>query len=245
MTSWKRLLSTGGSVFLLGLFTLLPARVIHHWVSPDALQLAGIEGTVWNGAANEAFIDGMYLQNLRWSMRPFALFTGSLAYALQAEPVGGFLDATVAVSLGGTVRVSALNAALPLQALQNVVRVDGISGDISLQMAEIRLADGWPTHAAGQAGLSNLVLRALAPAPLGNFQVEFQNTDTGVLGSVQDVSGMLKVAATLQLNPDRSYTLLGQVGPTATATPAIVEQLRFLGSPDARGLREFRTEGSL
>ncbi|MEQ8204540.1 MAG: type II secretion system protein N, partial [Woeseia sp.] len=76
MTNWKRLLIAGGVVFLLGLITMLPARGIHHWVSPAELQLAGIDGTVWNGAANEALMDGIYLQNLRWKIRPFAVFTG-------------------------------------------------------------------------------------------------------------------------------------------------------------------------
>lgn len=245
MPAWKRLLAIGVVVCVLGLLITLPARVVHDWVSPEQLKLAGIDGSLWSGSADEAMIQGVYLRKLKWDFQPLSLLVGKAAYTVRAEPAGGFVDANVAVGLGGEIRIDGLNAAIPLSTLQNVLRLDGVDGEITLRLDEMQLSDGWPTQASGQAGVSNLVMRALSPAPLGNYKAEFQTTDDGVLGSVEDLSGMLKVAATLQLNPDRSYALTGQVGPTATASSAVVEQLGYLGTPDARGLREFRLEGIL
>ncbi|MCB1845679.1 MAG: type II secretion system protein N [Halioglobus sp.] len=245
MTAWKRLLAIGGLVCLLGLLTTLPARVVHSWASPEQLKLAGIDGSLWNGSANEASIQGLYLQKLQWSFQPLSLPAGKLAYAVRAQPAGGFMEGRVAIGFGGKISIDGLNMAIPLSALQNAVRIDDVAGDITLRLDEVQLSDGWPTRVSGQAGVSGLVLRALSPAPLGNYKAEFQTRDDGVIGSVEDQGGMLKVAATLRLNPDRSYALIGQVGPTATASSTVVEQLGYLGSPDARGLREFRLEGSL
>lgn len=245
MGSWKRLLMAGLAVFAAGLIVRLPAAAVHGWFSPPGLKLAGIEGSIWNGGAREAEIEGVYLRNLRWDWQALQLFTGRLAYALEADPVSGFIDARAALTLAGNIHIAELNAALPLSALQSALRSDDIAGDISLKLSDVRITDGWPAELQGQAGASNLLVRALAPNPIGNYRAEFQTTGDAIIGSIEDVSGMLDVAATLTLRPDRSYSLIGRVAPTATATPPVVQQISFLGSPDARGLREFRLEGAL
>lgn len=245
MKESKRLVLAGCATLLLGIVLLFPARVAHHWFAPDALQMAGIDGSIWSGTAAEASIAGIYLSNVQWSLRPFALLRGRLAYDLAAEPASGFIESELAVSFLGTVYVATLNAATPLSVFRNVLRLDDVAGDLSLQLADIVVEDGWPSDVAGRAAVANLVLRALAPGPLGDFQVEVQTTDGTIIGSVEDVRGMLELAGTLTVNADRSYALIGRVGPTASAIESVKQQLSFLGTPDARGLREFRVEGAL
>ncbi len=245
MTAWKRLLAIGAAVWLVGLLTMLPARVVHHWFSPPELQMSGISGTIWNGRASALQVQGLYLSNVRWSMQPLRLFTGKLAYLIQADPPGGFMTTRFAIGLNGRLHFNELQAALPIAALGAAIRNDDLGGDVTLQLDELELVDGLPTRALGQAGVANLLIKSLAPGPLGTFSVEFQNADNGITGIVEDVSGMLDVAATLQVNADRSYSLIGQVGTTQNAVPSIEQQLRFLGTANARGLREFRLEGAL
>jgi len=241
----RRIAAAGLAVLLAGLVVLLPARVVHAWLSPDALRLAGIEGTLWSGRAAEAQVGGAYLRNLEWSIRPLELFTGRVGIDLRAEPPGGFVESDLAVSAGGRLAVDTLRAALPLAALDGLLPLGDVSGNLTLQLADVVVEDGWPVRLAGEAGVSELTVRPLATAPLGSFRADFQTADSAIVGAVEDVSGMLDVAATLTLTPDRAYALVGRVGPTPTAAPSLVEQLRFLGSPDARGLREFRIEGAL
>ncbi len=244
MPGRKRLLVVGGAVLLTGLVVMFPARVLHAWLSPPGVELSGIEGSVWSGRASAARVGGAYLANLRWSFRPLALFTGRLSYRVEAEPPGGFVDAELTTGLGG-LRLPALRAAVPLSAFAGVAPLADISGEVSLQLEDVVLRDGWPVRLHGQAGISGLLVRALAAEPLGDYRAEFASEDETITGSVEDLRGMLDVAATLTLAPDRSYSLVGRVAANATAATSVVEQLRFLGSADARGLREFRLEGSL
>lgn len=245
MPSIRRLLSVGSTVLLLGVILMFPARVAHQWFSPEVLQVAGITGTIWSGTAREASANGVYLRNLSWKVRPLRLLLGQLAYAVEADPAGGFLETYVSIGLSGNVRLQNTNAALPMSALQSALRMNDVSGDITLRLSEALLADGWPEELEGTVGVSQLLVRALAPAPLGNFTAEFQSGDEGIVGSVEDVSGMLDVAAVLTLQPDRSYSLIGQVAATAEAPASLTQQLQYLGSADARGLRNFRLEGTL
>jgi hypothetical protein len=66
-----------------------------------------------------------------------------------------------------------------------------------------------------------------------------------ISGVVEDLSGVLDVSGTFVLNRDRTYSFVGQVAANANAPDTVLEQLRFLGSPDERGRREFRFEGRL
>jgi hypothetical protein len=50
---------------------------------------------------------------------------------------------------------------------------------------------------------------------------------------------------TIAISPDRSYSLVGDVAARPGAPPSIEQQLRFLGSADDRGFRQFRFEGQL
>lgn len=245
MKSWKGPLVAGAATLVVGLVVTLPARVVHGWFAPPALKLAGIEGTAWDGSATEATVGGAYLRNLSWSFRPLALFTGKLGYRLEAEPAGGFLETDVAVAATGNVNIATLRAALPLAVLQGALPLGDVSGNVTLSLANVELVDGWPTRIEGSAGVAGLLVRPLAPSPLGDFRAEFQTADGNVVGAVEDLRGMLDVVATLTLTPERGYALVGRVGPTASASDAVVSQLRFLGTADERGLREFRIEGSL
>ncbi len=245
MPNLRRLLVTGAAVTLAGLIAMLPARVAHRWLSPADVQLAGIDGSVWNGGAAEALIGGVYLRELRWSLRPFKLLTGRLGYRLQAEPAGGFLESDFAITVGGSLAVDSLRAAVPLAVFSATLPLDDISGQVTLRLEDVLVEDGWPSRLSGQAGVARLLVLPLAPEPLGDFRAEFQTADGTIVGSVEDLAGMLDVAATLTLKPDKSYALIGQVGTTADASQSVVQQLKFLGTPDDRGLREFRLEGSL
>lgn len=245
MPEVRKLLLIGAATLLLGLVVMFPARVAYHWFVPDEVRLSDIDGTIWNGRAATADISGLYLSDLRWSFRPLSLFRARLAYTLTADPAGGFLEADAAASFLGTVYIDTLNAALPLAALQGAVRIDDVAGDLSLQLSDIRIENGLPRQAVGRIAIANLVVRALATAPLGDFEADIQTTDGDIIGSVSDVRGMLKVAGTVTLDENGGYALVGLVGPTASAAQSVVQQLRFLGTPDARGLREFRIEGAL
>lgn len=245
MLSVRQMLLAGAATLLLGLIILFPARIAYHFLAPPDVRLASIDGSIWRGSASEAQIAGVYLRDLRWSLRPLGLLQGRFAFTLTADPAGGFAEADVALGWLGTGYVDALNCAIPLAALQGALRIDGVGGDLTLQLTDVKIEDGWPSHVAGRAGLANLVVRALDPAPLGDFEAEIQTSDDTIIGSIADIRGMLKVAGTLTLTNDRSYVLLGRVGTTASATAGVNQQLSYLGSADSRGLREFRLEGVL
>jgi hypothetical protein len=158
---------------------------------------------------------------------------------------GGFIDIDSGITLAGTVSIRDLNAAVPWSVLQPFVARNGVRADIALQLERLDIANGWPVRIQGSVDVSSLLVRELAATPIGSYRAEFQTSDGAISGSVADVAGILDVAATIRLTADRNYSLVGQVAAAPGAPASLSDQLRYLGTPDARGLREFRFEGSL
>ncbi|HZW59890.1 MAG TPA: type II secretion system protein N [Woeseiaceae bacterium] len=224
---------------------MLPSRVACRWFLPDEVQASGISGSVWHGRIAEGVAGGLYFRDLSWHLRPLSLFTGKLLFAAELAPPGGFAEADVGLTLDGSVLVNDLRASVPLAALGRMLQLNGATGDLSLQLETAELVAGWPSVLNGTIGVANLRIPSFASLPLGAYRGEFQTTDDAIVGSVEDTGGVLDVAGTLRLAQDRTYSFIGQVGATAAAPASVTQQLRFLGTPDARGLREFRFEGAL
>lgn len=241
----KKLITVGVVTLVGGLLVTFPARVAYHWFAPADLQLSGLSGSVWNGNAIAGSVSGIYIRNLEWHFRPASLFTGKVAYATSSEPAGGFMDAVVAVGITGNVILDDIVGAISLSALPNSANLNGISGNVRLDFERLVLRDGAPTEAVGTVEVSGLIARGLSGSPIGDYQAEFLTNESGIVGSVEDLSGVLDVAGSIQVDVDRNYSFVGQVAAKGNAPRSITEQLRFLGSPNERGQREFRFEGQL
>ena len=245
MQSRRTLILAGAATAVVGLLIMFPARVAYRWFAPPTASLSGIDGTLWHGSARQAIVNGVYLRDLQWRIRPLLLFTARLSYALEARPASGFVETNVAAGLGGSVAFGDLNASVPLEAFAPALGIQGLRGSASLQFERLTFADGVPVAADGSLALQNLVLPQVSRSSIGGYRGDFFTEDDGVAASVEDTDGVLDLAGSLKLSRDRSYQLIAQVAPKASTPESISRQLRVLGSPNARGQHELRLEGQL
>lgn len=243
LRSW--LVFAGAATLAAGLVATFPARVAYRWFAPPALELSGISGSVWTGRAVGARAGGVILRDLEWKFRPLALFTGRLAYDVGAVPQNGFADATAGFGFGGTVELRKLQASVPLGVLQSVVGMPGLSGNVSLKFDRITLSGGIPVAADGVAEVAGLTAPLIDRGPIGGYKVEFFTQDSGVTATVEDTDGVVDLAGTLDLAPDRSYRFTGLLAPKPSTPERLRRQMQFLGTPNARGQYELRLEGAL
>lgn len=232
--------------FLVGFLALLPARVVYQWLAPDELRLAGISGTVWNGRAAHASVNGWYVRNLEWRTRPWALALGQAKARVSGEPQAGFFDATVGVGAGGKVSVTAATASVSLASLAGALSQPGLSGEANLQIERLEIRDGLPIAATGRVAVASLFAPAIyEAAPIGGYQAEFFTREDGIAASVEDTDGVLDLAGSLTLSPDRNYAFVAQLAPKPGIDDGLRNRLRFLGNPNERGQYELRLEGQL
>ena len=228
---------------LIALVVTFPARIAYQWISPPHVKLSGIQGTVWSGTAREFSTNGVYLRDLTWRMQPLQLFTGKAQYEISGSPVSGFFESDIALGLGGTLVMTDLSASVPLQMFAAAANVAGLSGTASLQFERLELVSGRATAMDGTLDVANLVVPRLGGASMGGYRAEFFTQNNGIVASIEDTDGVVDLAGSLQLNPDKSYAFLGQVVAKPNAPESLKRQIRSLPFANDRGQHELRVEG--
>lgn len=241
----RRLVPILAVTLVVGLIVSFPARVAYHWFAPPTVAMTGISGSVWRGAASQASVAGLYLGELRWRMRPLALLRGRASFDIAANPAGGVLDGNAAIGFGGNLFLAHTRASLPLDAFAGLFGVPGLRGTATADIVQLELSDGFPASGEGSAEVRGLVLPMVSRQSIGGYRVEFLTQEDGVVASVEDTNGLVDIAGRVFFRRDRSYEFLGQLAPKPDTPAAISDQMRFLGSPNARGQYELRLEGTL
>jgi hypothetical protein len=96
------------------------------------------------------------------------------------------------------------------------------------------------TQLQGHIELHDLEDRDRDVLPLGNYSLTFPGGSGDPTGQLQDLGGPLAVQGTVRLTQDMpGFELQGYITPRADAAPALLNQLQYLGSPDAQGRRQF------
>ena len=208
--SARWLLGAGVLAFLVGVSSLLPARVVYQWFAPDELRLAGISGTLWNGRAQHASVSGWYVRNLEWQTQPLALVLGQAKARLSGEPHAGFFEATVGVGIGGRVTVSAATASVSLASLASALSQPGLSGGANLRIEHLEIRDGLPVAATGRLAVDSLFAPLVyEAAPIGGYAAEFFTREDGIAASVEDTDGVLDIAGSLTVPPSPISAVAG------------------------------------
>ena len=239
-----RMIAAGITTLLVGLIIFFPARVAYHWIALPEITLSGIHGSVWAGGATLASASGVYVRDLQWQVRPLTFFTGKLGYAFEASPVTGFVNGNVAVGFGGLI-LTDFSAALPLRALEQALRIQGLRGNASVNIEQLRMRNGLPVTAIGSIEVNELQVPAIDRSSIGGYRAELLSQESAIVASVEDTDGVIDLAGSLTLSKDGSYQFLAQLAPKPEASASLRRQLQFLGSANDRGQHELRLEGQL
>ena len=241
----KRMVLLGVATFVLGCIILFPARIAIGWFAPPGVQFSGVSGTLWNGQAMHGVAADIYLNNTTWSFKPLALLTGKASLDFSTQTTAGRINGNVAAGITGAITLSDFTGRLSLSAIHPALAQNGVEGSVDVQMETVVLKDGFPTDAAGIVLLNSLTTRAFGNESLGSYRATISSSDDGIIAQVEDTAGPVDLTGNASLTSDRLYLFTGLVGETASTPPIIRQNLRFLGSADENGQREFRFEGSL
>lgn len=246
------MIKTRRGLLLVALFTLavalivtFPARVAYRWVAPGGVAVSGIQGTAWRGRADAISVNGVYVGDVSWQIKPLRLLTGQASYFVKGSPASGFVEGNVGVKIGGKLVVSELAASLPLKLFSQSLRISGLDGVANLQFDRIEVVAGLPVAASGTVRINELVAPRLSRESIGGYEAEFFTQEDGIAATVEDTDGMVDLAGSLQVGDDRSYQFLGKIAAKPGAPTSLTRQLEYLGSADERGQRELRLEGVL
>ena len=238
----------GLTAYLLFLLATLPAVYATAWLEKrlPQVQLAGVDGSIWSGAAREFTYSGRSWGALRWHFDWRAPFSGHLGYRLQLHGAGNTLQGRIAASAAGTLFFQDVRGQLPVTEIELWVPLPpgSIDGTLSLQLVRLVLAHGRPIAAQGNVTLTGATLNWPQAVALRRYQLKLRtHSGTGIEGSLLDTSGPLMLQGTLNLAPDGHYQLSGRLASRDPGDAAISHLLQYLGPVNAAGNHPFQFSG--
>lgn len=242
-----RWFALGVGAYLVFTIALFPADVAHRWFAPDALRLSGVQGTVWSGSAELGSAGPLGFHGMQWQVRPWTVLLAQPGGSFETGLGDGFLQADVRVGQG-VVSLTGVRAGSSLSALASVLPIAGIRGQVSVELTELVLRDGWPASAAGRMRLGRITVPSLVgsdPVALGNYTVALFGDD-GLQGLFEDQGGPLEVRGSASLTAAEEYEIRGVVRARPEANAALTRGVELLtGDPDDAGMRAFSFTGTL
>lgn len=249
MRHFPLLAGIGGVALVLSLVTLIPARVALSVLGVPAETVSGVSGTVWNGSLQRIAASGITLGPVAWRARPARLLLGQLAANVEATLPDGFVNAGVAVSVGGKLAFSDLEGAAPVAWLAPAAGNNG--GQLTARFEEVELDGNRIATAVGSLQIAGVVLPVPAsgtPMPPGNYTIAFDAQDLApeeaLSGAITDSGGPLEISGTVKFTPPRSYELAGTAKPRPEAPPDLRDALQMLGPANPDGAHTLSLAGS-
>jgi general secretion pathway protein N len=241
------LVAAGVAAFLVCLVAMLPANQVARRL-PAGVELAGVGGTIWSGQARTLTVNGHALGGLAWSCRPWRLLVLRWSCSATLKPQGGEVSGDLSGNFGEDIVGENLRGRVPIAAFEGIATPRGWTGELELDLDEVRLVGSRPAAATGTLFLRGLRAPGAGGQALGDFELTVGEGTVGgeaLNGRLRDLGGPLRVRGSIELGQDGRYLLTGEAAPGPGAGPAIFDTLSFLGAPDSQGRRPFTIEGSL
>jgi hypothetical protein len=228
---------------------VLVARMPASWVIPASganALCASVEGSLWSGSCSAMSIAHNPLGDVSWELHPLRLFLGQLAVHATAVHGTAQASADVELSFGQRITARKLVGDVPLDPAVIPGLPASLRGQAHFDLPLVRLEHGILTQLQGRIEVHDLEDRTGEATALGSYVIEFPAAPGGEpVGKLHDLDGPLAVEGTLRLTRQPGFDLQGEVTARPGAPPTLINNIRFLGSPDALGRRPFGISGTL
>ncbi|MGD8233935.1 type II secretion system protein N [Vibrio sp. TRT 1302] len=240
------------SVFVVSAMVHMPAQFILQYAPlPSALRVADIEGTVWQGSAQQVQWQGTNYGALNWQLNPLKMLAGSLEaqirfgrgsdLSLQGRGVIGYdFSGLYAQNLIAAIPVEEMSKFTP----RLPVPLD-LKGQVEVNLRSYRYAQPYCDSAQGSlVWNTQAVSTPLADLYLGPVIAQFSCQQSRIDVQGEQQSKEVESSFSAEVGADRSYKMSGWFKPLAEFPQALQQQLKWLPEPaDSDGKYHFNNQG--
>ena len=233
--------SLGILVYLVFLIAKLPAvHVFSKLPLPADVKISGISGTIWNGHAQSAQINGLPILNLNWSLAFFPLLTGEISAEIKAGNVRDIEQ----VSVNGQVQFSGeriqaedtlvyVPTTLVMRLLTLPVPVDA-EGRFKVQLQEIDYQAGCQAVIGSGQWLNAKYTGTAGVIDLGNFDAKLGCENKQIIIDVKPPNSF-GLTAKAKIPANMKFTIEGRFKPDANLPREVHQAAQFFGNVDSSG----------
>ena len=237
----------------------MPAQFVLKFAPmPRALSIQGVQGSVWQGSANQVSWQGTSLGQLQWNIHPSQLLMGSAQAEVrfgQGSTMGLRGQGVVGYRFSGVYAKDTI-ASIPAQYAVDQLALPlplDLGGQIELSISDLTVTGIEASMPSCQQATGALVwsgseaITPIAQLDVGPVVVDI-GCDAGVIslnGAQQSrqVSAQFETKLEPQQNGRINYQVTGWFKPEADFPTNLSSQLKWLGNPDSQGRYPQRFQG--
>lgn len=216
---WIKYVGIGVAAYLVFFTVMVPADRVYGLLQPKlkennvALDLFGLDGSLWSGSAQLAMISGKPLRNVEWDLNPTELVLGQLSTNLAFTDRKSHGEMKVTRSFLGTVRVKDVRMNVDVMDLLNTLKIPALKldGVMNVDVDRIVVSDKQLQQIDGKIVWNDAGMRFPQKQKLGDLTAQIETTDKGIRAVLKDAGGPLELNGEFVLQANGTYTFNGQM----------------------------------
>ena len=231
----------GLCVYMVFLVIKLPAvQVLGYLSLPPEIKLQGVKGTIWQGQALNATIQGLPVSTITWSLDFWPLLLGNISADISAGNIrqvdaiafnGEVVFASDRLQLDNVQAYFPTNLMMTLLPLPFPVKAEG---RFKVQVAELDYRQSCQTLKGSGQWLNAKVAGVEGMIELGNFNADMSCENNDIILSVKEPNSF-GLTAQATIPADLKFSVTGRFKPNANLPEEVHQAAQFFGNKDTQG----------
>ncbi|MDH5764667.1 MAG: type II secretion system protein N [Gammaproteobacteria bacterium] len=235
------------------LFTIVttPAASIFSLIQKDTklpFTIQGIDGSIWNGSAERVIIPSApQLENIYWSINPFALLIANVSASIEAEIMNNILTGDISVSNDGSYRASDISTQLSSSTVQKLINLPlgELSGEFYINIESIQSTKNIPVI-DGTIAWEKAAYTLADTVNLGTINLIIKPADSNALkAKINNKGGDIAISGEIHIADNKTYKLDLAFAPLETTNNNIKQSLAMFARKQTDGSYLLRKTGNL
>jgi len=208
----------------------------------------GVQGSIWNGRADNLIVQNHRIDQLKWSLNPAALLLANISADIRASIKEQNIVGHISVNMSGEIQAEDLRATLSAEDVQQLIAMPfgELGGKFVLNIESLNWSGEGIPDTTGTIKWRQARLTLVDTVDLGQVLVKINPDDNnGLLIKVENKGGMLSIDGKLTLSDKKQYKLQLDLNPASNANANIKQSLAMFAKRQSNGSYRFKQNGNL
>lgn len=211
-------------------------------------QFYNVEGSIWNGRASSLLINEQRIDQLQWTINPFALLLANVSADVQAnvqqQPVIGQIN----VKANGDIHAKNVRTQFKAEFLQQQLAIPfgELEGEFNLNIESLEWTGTDVPNTVAALRWRNAKLTLVDAVDLGQVLFNINPDDKNGLDiDISNKKGMLSIDGDINIDSQKKYTLQIDLKPESNASSNISQSLEMFAKRQSNGAFRIKQNGHL
>ncbi len=213
------------------------------------VKLYGVHGSIWNGGANKAMVQGQPpINNIQWSINPAMLLLAQLSGEVKGSIKNQNIVGDVSASALGNISASNIRARMDAAVVQELIQMPlgELGGVFSINIDSLEMKSEGLPNITGKLKWKNAKLTVLETVELGFIDLSIDTDEDGkLIAVIKNKKGQLLLDGKASLDNKKMYSINMRITPEKNASDNIRQSITMFAKRQTDGSYLVKRKGNL